>query len=227
VSPVRLISAADDELYGLASAAGKLGRAAKLLGRLAEACRGDPTDPEAAGRYALAQMAVLPSVGIEFAAHARFTDTVESLGAVLSLDPDHWLARYSRARLRALIPSSYGTYAVQTSGDLEAARADLDHLLTGQAELPPQPYFISAHALAAVVDQLGGDPAGVDRPALLDALHACPRTPIGLVALGAVLCEPLATLYAGSAEGPQRQAIGEVMRAVYGAQPAVATMVGG
>jgi hypothetical protein len=223
---VRLISTADDELYGLASAAGKLGRADKLLGRLAEACRADPADAEAAGRFALAQMAVLPSIGIEFAAHARFTATVESLGDALSLDPDHWLARYSRARLRALIPSSYGTYSVQTSDDLKAARDDLDHLLGRQADLAPQPYFISTHALAAVVDQLGGDPAGDDSPALLDALHAVPRTPIRLVALGAVLCEPLATLYAGSAEGPQRRAIGDVMRAVYGAQPVVASLVG-
>jgi hypothetical protein len=61
---------------------------------------------------------------------------------------------------------------------------------------------------------------------LLDALRTCPRTPIRLVALGAVLCEPLATLYAGSAEGPQRRAIGEVMRAVYGAQPVVESLVG-
>jgi hypothetical protein len=222
---VRLIHAADDELYGLASAAGKLGRAAKLLDRLADACRAAPTDAEAATRYALAQMAVLPSVGIEFAAHARFTATVEALGRVLSLDPDNWLARYSRARLRALIPSSYGAYSVQMAGDLEAARADLDHLIARQAEQAPQPYFVSTHALAAVLDQLAGDPAPARRPALLAALAACPRVPVGFVALGAVLCEPLATLFAGSVDEPLRQAIGEVMSAVYGAQPTVASML--
>jgi hypothetical protein len=223
---MRLITSADDELYGLASAAGKLGRATKLLGRLAEACRADPSDVDAAGRYALAQMAVLPSVGVEFAAHARFTATVEAFGDVLALDPDHWLARYGRARLRALIPSSYGAYAVRASGDLESARDDLDHLLAGQAALPSRPYFISAHALATVLDQLGGEPPRAGRPALADALAACPRTPVRLVALGAVLCEPLATLHAAATDAALRQALGEVMRAVYGGQPAVTAAVG-
>jgi hypothetical protein len=222
---VRLISAADDELYGLASAAGKLGRAAKLLDRLADACRADPTDADAAGRYALALMAVLPSIGIEFAAHARFTATVEALGDVLELEPDHWLARYSRARLRALIPSSYGAYSVQLSGELEAARADLDYLLARQSIVDAPPYFISTHALAMVLDQLGGDPGAPGWPALLDALATCPRVPVRLLALGAVLCEPLATLYAATAAEPARATIGEVMAAVYGAQPAVVSVL--
>ncbi|MFC7760444.1 hypothetical protein ACFQY4_22265 [Catellatospora bangladeshensis] len=39
-------------------------------------------------------------------------------------------------------------------------------------------------------------------------LAACPRTPVGLPALGAVLCEPLATMHAG-AVGPEREAIGK------------------
>ncbi len=216
---MRLITAADDELYGLASAAGKLGRATKLLARLAEASAAAPGDVEAAGRHALALMAVLPSVGIEFAAHARFTATVEALGRVLDLDPDHWLARYSRARLRTLIPSSYGAYSVQVDGDIDAARADLDRLRSRQAQVPPQPYFVSADALGAVLDGLAGAPVGW--ASLLDALDAAPRVPVRLVALGAVLCEPLATLHA-AAEGEPRQLLGEVMSAVYGTQPAVA-----
>lgn len=277
---MRLISAADDELYGLASAAGKLGRAAKLLDRLAAARNAGPprtgspepasaetgateagptgtgptgtgptgavpagigvagigptgfagtgfADAEAAGRYALALMAVLPSIGVEFAAHARFTATVEAFGDVLTLDPDNWLARYSRARLRALIPSSYGAYSVQVSTEISAARDDLDHLLARQAELVPRPYFISTHALASVLDQLAGESPAAGRPALLEALNACPRVPVGFVALGAVLCEPLATLYAGATDDAERHAIGEVMSAVYGAQPAVVSMLRG
>ena len=214
---------ADDELYGLASAAGKFGRADKLLARLEEACRADSSDAEAAGRYALAQMAVLPSVGIEFAAHARFTAAVEALGDVLSLDPGNWLARYSRARLRALTPSSYGAYSVQASGELAYALDDLDHLIASQAECAPQPYFVSAHALAAVIDHLAGTTAPPDRPPLLDVLAACRPVPVRLPALGAVLCEPLATLYAGAAE-PERHAIGEVMSALHGDQTAVAAL---
>ena len=219
---MRLITAADDELYGLASAAGKLGWAAKLVARLEEEHRTEPADSEAACRYALALMAVLPSVGIEFAAHARFTAAVEALGEVLALDQDNWLARYGRARLRALIPSSYGAYSVQMSGELASARDDLNHLLALQAGPARQPYFISTHALAAVIDYLAGEPAPAGRPSLLDELIACPRVQVKLPALGAVLCEPLVTLYAGSA-GLERDAIGEVMTALYGDQPAVAS----
>ncbi len=221
---MRLITPADDELYGLASAAGKLGWAAKLLARLEDERRADPADAEAAGRHALALMAVLPSIGIEFAAHARLTAAIEALGDVLSLEPDNWLARYGRARLRALIPSSYGAYAVQLSGELASARDDLDYLLDLQARHADQPYFVSTHALAAVIDSLAGDrPAG--RPALLEALAACPLVHARLPALGAVLCEPLATLYAGSA-GQERHAIGELMSALYGDQAVVAAVRG-
>jgi hypothetical protein len=222
---VRLITPSDDELYGLASAAGKLGRAGKLLARLEDACRADPRDVAAADRFALAQMAVLPSVGIEFAAHARFTDTIEALGAVLALDPESWLARYSRARLRALTPSSYGAYAVRISGELAGALDDLDQLIALQARCAPQPYFACTHALAAVIDQLAGTPAPAGRPPLLEALAAVPAIPVRLPALGAVLCEPLATLYAAAA-GPERHAIGEVMAALHGDQPVVAELRG-
>lgn len=218
---MRLITRADDELYGLASAAGKLGWAAKLLTRLDDERRAAPADSEAVGRHALAMMAVLPSVGIEFAAHARFTATIEALGNALSLDPDHWLARYGRARLRALIPSSYGAYSVRMSSELEAARDDLDYLQGMQAGLGREPYFVSAHALAAVIDHLAGGSASAARARLADALAACPRAPVRLPALGAVLCEPLLTLHAAS-PGTERAAIGEVLSAAYGDQAIVA-----
>jgi hypothetical protein len=216
---VRLITAADDELYGLASAAGKFGRAEKLLARLAHERTQAPDDAEPARRYALASMAVLPSIGVDFAAHARFTATVEALGEVLSLDPGDWLARYSRARLRALTPSSYGAYAVQPTGELTRALDDLEYLIAEQAGHAAQPYFVSAHALAAVIDRLAGGTAPAGRPALLDALAACPRIPVRLRALGAVLREPLVTQYAGAA-GPERQALGEVLSALHGDQGA-------
>lgn len=217
---MRLITTADDELYGLASAAGKFGRAGKLLARLEQERAADPGDPEAALRHALAQMAVLPSVGVEFAAHARFTATVEAFGEVLALDPGNWPARYARARLRALTPSSYGAYAVQPAGDLAQALEDLEYLIGAQAGLAPRPYFASAPALAAVIGRLAGTAGPTDRPGLLAALADCPRTPIGLPALGAVLCEPLATLHAG-AVGPERRALGEVLAAVYPGQAVV------
>jgi hypothetical protein len=218
---VRLISTSDDELYGLASIAGKLGRADKLLARLECACSADPLNGDDALRYALAQMAVLPSVEIELGAHARVTATVEALGEVLAIDPENWLARYSRARLRAQIPSSYGAYAVQFSDLLALAAADLEYLIARQADRAPEPYFVSAHALAAVIEQLAENPASAARrPSLRVALAACPRAPARLPALGSILCEPLVTLYLG-ADGEFRDEIGAVLFAVYSGQAAV------
>jgi tetratricopeptide (TPR) repeat protein len=217
---MRLIARADDELYGVASVAAKLGRTDKLLDRLSSAAQSDPEDPEAAFAYALARMAM---VQVDFDAHSRFSEIIDSLGQVLAIEPWHWLARYSRARLRALIPNSYGTLTVEVSGELGSAAEDLDDLLKYQAEADWQPYFASSHALAAVVGRLSG---ATDRcAAQLDALLDCPLAPVGLPVLGALLCEPLVTLHATSLE-PERHRLGELMMALYGNQPVVARALG-
>lgn len=220
---MRLITPADDELYGLASAAGKLGRADRLLAMLEGESLARPQDSEAAGRYALAMMAVLPSVSFELAAHAPFTAAIEALGRVLALEPDHWLARYGIARLRALAPGRYGLDAGRVSDELASARRDLDCLIDRQSRFDGQPYFVSTHALAAVLDGLSGNLPTSERPALLDELDACPRVNVRLPALGAVLCEPLVTLH-GRAVDRERHAIGDVAFALYGDQAAVAAL---
>jgi hypothetical protein len=215
---MRLIARADDELYGLASVAAKLGRTGKLLDRLGEAHRSRPDDPEPAFAHALAQMAMLPSIGVEFEAHARFGEIIDAFGQVLAIEPRHWLARYSRARLRALIPSSYGAFTAEVSGELTGAAEDLDDLLAYQAEVEWMPYFASSHALAAMVGHLSG---ATDRCAAhLAELWKCPPVRVGLPVLGALLCEPLVTLYATSVE-PDRQRLGDLMTALYGNQPVV------
>ncbi len=212
------ISKADDDLFGLASTAAKLGRAGRLLDRLADAHHADPADPVAASRYGLALMATVRP-GIE--AHAGFTTAIEVFGQVLAGTPEHWLARYSRARLRALVPSSYGSFTVQVPDELGKAEEDLDILCTQQAAVPAQPYFASAHALAAVVARLTGDESGQRRRAHVAALSRCPRIPARLPALGAMLCEPLVTLYAAGLDPPEREPVGELMSALYGDQRAV------
>jgi hypothetical protein len=225
---VRLIVPADEELFGLVSAAAKLGKADRLLTRLADTHQADPDDPEAAFRYALAMMAALPGTGTDVAldAHARFTVTVEAFGRVLSLVPEHWLARYGRARLQALVPGAYGAlWASQVVGPFDA-REDLDQLLTQQARGPHRPYFASTHALAALVDRMleTEDPDRNEDPdrraSHFAALADCPRIPVRLPKLGAVLCEPLVALYNGS-DGTDRQIVGEVMSVLYGNQAAV------
>ncbi|MFY1632988.1 hypothetical protein ACN27F_06805 [Solwaraspora sp. WMMB335] len=213
---MRAITPADDEVFGLANVAAKLGRVDKVLARIADDHRADPDDPDAACRYALALMA---TVRADIAAHARFTSAIDAFGRVLAVAPQHWLARYSRARLRALVPSTYGSLSVHAPSELAKAAEDLAVLVAAQADQPPQPYFASAYALAAVVDRLvDGDSTG-GRSAHLAALDGCPRRPVRLPALGAILCEPLVTLYAGG--GPQAARIGELMAALYGDQSAV------
>jgi hypothetical protein len=221
---VRLITRGDDELYGLISTAGKFGRAAKILAMLERERDASPADVEAVGRHALALMAALPSMTRNLGAHASFTDAIESFGDVLALDPDHWLARYGRARLRTLVPSSYGSYSVQTDGVLAAAREDLRYLIGLQARLPPQPYFASTHAAALLVDRLAGaqDPDALAR--LTEVLRGCRLEPVRLPALGAVLCEPLATLHASGGGAPEREAIGTALTTLYGDQTAAAVV---
>ena len=217
---MRLIDPADEELFQLASVAGKLGRAGSLLDRLADRRRAAPGDLDSAFGYALAQLAALPSRESDLAAHASFTSTIEAFGAVLDIEPVHWLARYGRARLRALIPSSYRTFSIYVPSELGRAAEDLAQLCEQQASQPPQPYFASAHALAAVVDRLSGHQDCERWPGQLAAIAAAPRVPVALPALGAVLCEPFMTLY-GIVPDPHRQTIGTVMAALYGDQPVV------
>lgn len=222
---MRLVTAQDDQLYGLAYTAARLGKADELLARFERAHQDDPGDAEAACRYALALMATLSTVGASFEAHARFTFAIEAFERALAAAPDYWLAAYGLARLRALIPSGYGTVPTSGTNLLAEARSGLADLLDRQRAVPYQPYFASTVALAAVVDHLAGEPDPVRWTERMAALAACPRLPVGLPHLGAVLCEPLITLYAECSE-PDRSAVGEVMTALYGDHPAVAAALG-
>lgn len=221
---MRLITRADDELYGLISTAGRFGRAQKILDLLERERDAARDDPEAVGRHALALMAALPAMARGLGAHAGVTDAIEAFGDVLALDPDHWFARYGRARLRTLVPSSYGNYTVRTDGALAAAGEDLRYLIGLQARLPQQPYFASTHAAVLVVDLLMGeqDPDALGR--LAELLRGSRLEPVRLPALGAVLCEPLATLHVAAREEPDREAIGTALTTLYGDQTAADVM---
>ena len=221
---VRLITRADDELYSLINTAGKFGRAAKILSTLERERAAAPDDLEAAGRLALAQMAALVGMAGDMGAHAIVTEAIESCGRVLALDPDHWFARYARARLRTLAPSSYGSYAVQTDPGLAAARQDLKYLVELQERLPPQAYFTSTYAAAVIVDRLAGVSDRDTLGQLLEVLREGPLEPVGLPAIGAVLCEPLATVYA-SGGGGARESVGAALAALYGDLPAVTALL--
>lgn len=222
---MRLVTPEDDQLYGLAYAAARLAKADALLAQFEQAREADPGDADAACRHALALMATLSTVGASFEAHAQFTFAIEAFEDVLAAAPDHWLARYSLARLRALIPSGYGTVPTSETNLLAEARAGLADLIDRQRTQTFQPYFASTIALAAVVDQLAGETDPGRWSERLAALATCPRQPVALPHLSAVLCEPFITLHAGCPE-EDRKTVGEVMAALYGDHPAVAAALG-
>ena len=227
---MRLITPADEEIFQTVSLAGKLGRTAPVLAQFERRYNADPGDPDAAFPYALALTAALPSVTTDFEIHAAFGATIEVLGEVVAASPEHWPARYCRARLRALVPSSYSVFAIHTESELAKAAADLNVLVAQQSGRPPRSYFACPYVLAVVVRssaEESGTPVGdgPDGAELLAAAAALPRTPVPYQALGAMLCEPFIALYDRST-GAERELAGELMRTLFPDQAAVKRALG-
>jgi len=227
---VRLITPADEEIFQTVSLAGKLGRTAPVLAQFERRYNADPGDPDAAFPYALALTAALPSVTTDFEIHAAFGATIEVLGEVVTASPDHWLARYCRARLRALVPSSYSVFAIHTESELAKAAADLNELVAQQSEQPARSYFAGPYVLAAVVRwsaEESGTPVadGPGSAELLAGAAGQPRTRVPYQALGAMLCEPFIALYDRST-GPERELAAELMAAMFPDQAAVKRALG-
>lgn len=146
---MRLIEAADDELFEAVSLAGKLRRADNLLERLERRHYASPEDPRAAFSYALALVAVLPTTDSDIEAHGRFGAAADALDGVIAAEPDHWLARYLRIRLRCLLVTGPSTLAAVAEEELKRANDELDELIDRQSRVEWQPYFSGAFALAA------------------------------------------------------------------------------
>jgi len=228
---VRLITSADEELFLTASVAGKLGRTRPLVERLQERYDAAPHEPEAAFEYALALTAALPSITSDFEVHAAFGTIVEILGGVVDAAPDHWLARYCRARLRALVPTSYSVFTIYTESELSKAAVDVGDLVRRQSGQPWVSYFASTHLLAAFIQRMADESGtAVDLPMpaaeLVGAVTGRPHRPVAFPALGAMLCEPFVALY-DLWDGPQRARLGEVMAALFPGQPAVERALAG
>jgi hypothetical protein len=146
---MRLIMGEDDELFVAVSMASRLGRAERLLERMEEHCRKDPEDPEAAFRYALGLLAVLPATGSELAAYGRFGAAADALTRVVAAVPDHWLARFLRIRLRCLLAAQREALREPAETELSAADTEVDQLIDLQSRGEWQPYFASTYLLAA------------------------------------------------------------------------------
>ena len=114
---MRSISTADDELFRTVSLAVRLGRAAGIVEDLGTRYAEEWDDAEVGFPYGLAMLAVLQASGSDTANGSAYREIVEILGDVLYAAPDHWLARYCRCRLRALVHHAGGRILGQEVAD--------------------------------------------------------------------------------------------------------------
>jgi len=190
---MRLIEPADDELFAAASMAARLGGADRLLGRLEESCYEHPEDPDAAFRYALALLAVLPTTGSEIRAYGRLSAVADALDQVVAAVPGHWLARLLRIRIRCLLTVSRGMLQAEEDAELGKADSEIDESIDAQSRVGWQPYFSSAFLLAAHLAEWPGRPGqelrrGAELRARAQLGHG---GPMPFRALAALLGEPV------------------------------------
>lgn len=215
---MRLITQADEDLFHTVTVATKLGRSKGIIDRLSARYADEWDNAEAAFPYALAMVAVLQASGTDFEKHAGYTEVTETLGDVLYAEPDHWLARYCRTRIRALIPTSYSVYRNYVQGERGKAVRDADELIERQSRVPAQPYFAAAYLLAARMAENREDTDRVEQ--LISQAAAGPAEPIAFPALAAMLCEPFVACYTEPST-PARALVGELMSALFPDVPAV------
>ncbi|MDX2545370.1 hypothetical protein ACOT81_13060 [Streptomyces sp. WI04-05B] len=197
---MRLIEAADAELFEAMSLADRMGRAARMLERLEEQYYKNPDDPDAALRYALGLLATLPTAGSEIETWGRIGGVTEALDQVVAAVPDHWLARYLRARLRCLALAGKDP----SEDELGGVAAAVDELIELQSRTGGQPYFVAAFVLASRLAEWPGRSRDPDRVARLRAeVRRGGGRPMPFRSLATVLNDPFAAGYAPVA-APER-----------------------
>lgn len=186
---MRLITTADDVLLESANVAAKLAVGNHLLDHLYDRYEASQFDGEAGFRLALAQVAALGSATNDLQRHQVFSEVTEILSATLEDMPDHWPARYLRARLRALVPPTYGDVVVYLGAERQRAARDLDTLLHQQRSTTAQSYFSATYLLRAHTALVAGDDEHA--LALIREAHVdtC-RQPITFPSFTALLREP-------------------------------------
>ena len=190
---MRLIEAADAELFEAVGLAARIGRAERMLDRLEDGWSKNPDDPDAAFRYALALLATLPTGGSEIEVYGRFGAVTEALDRVVDAVPGHWPARYLRIRLSCLLLLGHDA----TAAELERTERELDALIDLQSQAGPQPYFAATLILAVRLAEWPGRSRDADRVAgLRAALAGDPGRPLPFRALAAVLGDPFVAGYA-------------------------------
>lgn len=211
------ITRADEELFGTALMAARLGRVRGIVAQLRKRYEQEWDDPQAGFPYALALVAILMS-GRDDHQEFDYTEVVETLSDLLYQEPDHWLGRFLRIHTRTLLPTQTDEYPAYIAAERTRAAEDAAELITRQARSDWQPWYACAYLLSARLAWEGERDA--DRAAgLVAAAAAHPASPIVFPSLGGIMCEAFVWYYSEPG-APDREAVGRLMDALFPAQPA-------
>ncbi|MFY1632983.1 hypothetical protein ACN27F_06780 [Solwaraspora sp. WMMB335] len=220
------ITAADEELFATVLAATRLGRADAIVERLSEQYEKDWQNPLAGFPYALSMVAKMQVTWANEAvdegqALASYSEIIESLGDLLYGEPDHWLGRYLRVRIRTMMmPPDHLDHPRFVTDERARAADDARELIERQAGDDWRPWFACPYLLAARLawESDGRDPAEVAR--LVATAAARPASAVPFRALGGILSEGF-VWYDSQPDLPERGTARRLARALFAGQRAV------
>lgn len=203
---MRPITQQDENLFATATLAVRMGRQDAVIERLDERYAEEWDDPSAGLPYVLAMVADLCMGSDKPESSGTYSEIVETLGDLVHAVPDHWLARYLRIWVRAVIPHDYRGYASFVAGERASARVEVDDLIAAQALVGWQPWFAATHVLAARMAGSDTHPDTARMAALIRAIPADDGRPVPFRSLGSLLCETFHA-YCRQPDAPLRETV--------------------
>jgi hypothetical protein len=222
------INRADDELFSTVVAAARLGRgrARAIVDRLSARYEQEWDDPMAGFPYALSMIALMQAgTDDEVDKGSAYNEIIEPLGDLLYSVPDHWLGRYLRSRMRAIIPPDATEYKQYAAAERARGMEDAEELIKRQSLVAWQPWFACPYLLTArlVWESEHPDP---DRVAELVSTAAAETAgPIPFPGLNGILCEAFVWYYHQPGV-PEPETVGGMMRTLFPDQPSVRHALG-
>jgi hypothetical protein len=211
------ITREDEQLFGAALMAAKMGRIRPILAKLRKRYEEEWDNPQAGYPYALAMVGLLMSGREDRLEDFDYTEVVETLSDLLYHEPDHWLGRFLRIQTRTLLPTDADEYQQYIAAERTRAAEDAAELIARQADSDWQPWYACAYLLAARLEWEGErDVAKVGE--LITAAAAHPATPVPFGSLGGVMCEAFAWYYVEPGV-PELETAGTLMDALFPGQP--------
>jgi hypothetical protein len=215
------ISAADEELFSVMIAAVRLGRAGPIIDRLRARYDQEWGDPLAGFPYTLVMFAGLWSGREDLMQELSYsyTEMIETCSDVLYHLPDHWLCRYLRIHVRALLPDE-GAHVLYINSERARAVEDVRELIERQDRADWRPWFACPYLLAA---RLAWQADSGDRDAvaaLVTAAAARPGAPVRFRSLGGIMYSAFGW-YRDRPELPEQGAVDAMTFALFPNHPAV------